>query len=230
VSNERSQAEIKADPHASREELLWLRKQTPLAALAHPNCPADLWWELATHHPMEAQESVLYSMLTLESPERWAQLERTNLERWIRDVCNSLSRKSQHLFAADCAERVLPIFERKHPNDKRPREAIRLRRLFAKKEATVEQWNTARNEARSIFHKGGFINISAPKSWFAVRGAADTSAELEVQEAAESAVFTAATHATSESHEAKAFERAAYLERKWQWERLQEYLKDDEDL
>src|SRR3990167_11449555 len=28
------------------------------------------------------------------------------------------------LFAIDCAERALPIFEAKHPNDQRPRQAI----------------------------------------------------------------------------------------------------------
>jgi len=34
------------------------------------------------------------------------------------------------LFACDCAERVLPIYEAKHPNDIRPRYAIEVARLF----------------------------------------------------------------------------------------------------
>ena len=36
------------------------------------------------------------------------------------------------LFAADCAEAVLPIFERDYPNDDRPRKAIEAARLFAR--------------------------------------------------------------------------------------------------
>jgi hypothetical protein len=39
--------------------------------------------------------------------------------------------RSARLFAADCAEDVLPIFEREHPGDSRPRDAIEAARLFA---------------------------------------------------------------------------------------------------
>ena len=39
--------------------------------------------------------------------------------------------RTARLFAADCAERVLPIFEKKHPNDHRPRRAIEAARAFA---------------------------------------------------------------------------------------------------
>ena len=43
------------------------------------------------------------------------------------------------LFAADCAERVLPIFEKRSPNDDRPRKAIEVARRFARGEATKEE-------------------------------------------------------------------------------------------
>lgn len=36
------------------------------------------------------------------------------------------------LWAADCAERVLPLFEAGHPDDKRPRDAISAARRWAK--------------------------------------------------------------------------------------------------
>ena len=39
------------------------------------------------------------------------------------------------LWAADCAERVLPLFEAKAPSDTRPREAIEGIRTFARGEA-----------------------------------------------------------------------------------------------
>src|SRR5215218_1204368 len=41
---------------------------------------------------------------------------------------------SARLFAADCAERVLPIFERRCPQDDRPRQAIEAARAFARGE------------------------------------------------------------------------------------------------
>ena len=39
--------------------------------------------------------------------------------------------KNARLFAADCAEHVLPIFEKQYPNDDRPRKAIYAARDFA---------------------------------------------------------------------------------------------------
>ncbi len=41
---------------------------------------------------------------------------------------------SARLFAADCAERVLPIFEREFPDDDRPRKAIEVVRALARGE------------------------------------------------------------------------------------------------
>ena len=43
------------------------------------------------------------------------------------------------LFAADCAERVLPIFEKRYPNDNRVRECIEGVRAFARGEITREE-------------------------------------------------------------------------------------------
>ena len=39
--------------------------------------------------------------------------------------------RTARLFAADCAERVLPLFERVRPDDPRPREAIAVARRYA---------------------------------------------------------------------------------------------------
>ena len=40
-------------------------------------------------------------------------------------------------WAADCAEHVLPLFERKHPQDDRPRKAIEAARAYARGEMRV---------------------------------------------------------------------------------------------
>ena len=56
-------------------------------------------------------------------------------------------------FACDCAERVLPIFEVKWPDDKRPRQAIEVARRYARDEATEEElaaaWDAAWDAARA---------------------------------------------------------------------------------
>ena len=51
------------------------------------------------------------------------------------------------LFAADCAERVLPIFEKRYPGDDRPRKAIEVARRFAEGEATQKEMRAAREAA-----------------------------------------------------------------------------------
>ena len=51
------------------------------------------------------------------------------------------------LFAADCAEQVLPIFEKDRPNDKRPRQAIEATRKFALDQATEKELAAARDAA-----------------------------------------------------------------------------------
>ena len=51
------------------------------------------------------------------------------------------------LFAADCAEAVLPIFERAHPGDTRPSEAIEAARQFARGALDAETLREKRDDA-----------------------------------------------------------------------------------
>ena len=55
--------------------------------------------------------------------------------------------REARLFACDCAENVLHIFEAKYPDDTRPRECISLSRRFAVGEATTEELCAARAAA-----------------------------------------------------------------------------------
>jgi hypothetical protein len=52
--------------------------------------------------------------------------------------------RSLALWAADCAEQVLPFFEQKHPQDTRPRKAIEAARAWVRGEIKC---GTARNAA-----------------------------------------------------------------------------------
>ena len=63
------------------------------------------------------------------------------------ELIEAYNDRTLRLFAADCAERVLPLFERKHPNDDRPRRAIETARRFANGEATSAELSAARSAA-----------------------------------------------------------------------------------
>jgi len=55
--------------------------------------------------------------------------------------------KEIRLFAADCAELVLPIYENKYPDDNRPRAAIQAARDYANELITIEELAAAASAA-----------------------------------------------------------------------------------
>ncbi|OGH56422.1 MAG: hypothetical protein A3G34_01780 [Candidatus Lindowbacteria bacterium RIFCSPLOWO2_12_FULL_62_27] len=116
------------------------------------------------------------------------------------------------LWAADCAERVLPYFEDKHPNDNRPRNAI----------ATVRAW--ARGE---IPFSMKLIRTASLNSHAAARAAVDPAA-IAAARAAGQAVATAhvAGHArAAAAYAIKALGSASANERIWQRRRLPRRLR-----
>jgi hypothetical protein len=103
------------------------------------------------------------------------------------------------LFAADCAERVLPIFERARPNDDRPRKAIRAARAFTNGEI----------DRQALF-----------AAWDAAWAAAWDAAQAAAWDAARAAAWDAAQAAA----QAAARAAAGDAECQWQAERLAQYL------
>ena len=65
----------------------------------------------------------------------------------IKWYIGTATEQNLRLFAADCAEDVLPIFYEVSPNDHRPAEAIRVARLFANGEASEAERAAARDAA-----------------------------------------------------------------------------------
>lgn len=55
--------------------------------------------------------------------------------------------RTARLFAADCAEHVLHLYENKHPGDDRPRKAIEAAREFANGEIDAAAWDAAGDAA-----------------------------------------------------------------------------------
>lgn len=66
---------------------------------------------------------------------------------WALDAAGY--RRVLRLWACDCAERAVQIFERARPGDRRPREAVRVSRLHARAaEPEDVSWETAWDAAR----------------------------------------------------------------------------------
>jgi len=89
--------------------------------------------------------------------------------------------KIGRLFAADCAERVLPLFEKERPNDDRPRKAIEACRQFANGEIDAAASEAARAAA-----------------WEAAWAAASEAAMEAARAAARAAAWAAAWEAEKE--------------------------------
>ena len=127
--------------------------------------------------------------------------------------------RSLALWAADCAARVLPYFEGKHPKDDRPRKAIEAARAWARGEIRV-----------------GPARVAAVAAHAAARDADDAAARAAAR-AAGQAVATAhmAAHAPrAAAYAVKAVTHAAVptdaaaataSERDWQYRHLPEHLR-----
>jgi len=218
------------DPLASAGEVGEL---PALEALAHPNCPVEMWWKIAASNPVEAMRSVLYPLMLLATPERWVAMEEAHLRTWIEKAVRGLPLKEQHLFVCDCIERVLPIWEAAYPADDRVREAWRVRRLFARGEATETEWLAAADGADKAATMAIEDSEPDPKQRTG-----------ETESAAASVAYAAATYAqeTAPNDCARAVgkvaagepaDRAPWFaardqERRWQWQRVQEYLQQQE--
>lgn len=127
--------------------------------------------------------------------------------------------RSLALWAADCAEHVLPHFEKKYPGDDRPRKAIEAARAWTRGEIRVGEARAAavaahaaardadegaaRAAARATGHAAGTAHMAAH---------ARHAAAYAVTAATNAAVSTAAAAATAE-------------EREWQFRRLPEHLR-----
>lgn len=123
------------------------------------------------------------------------------------------------LWAADCAEHVLPLFEQARPDDDRPRRAIELARAWAQGEVRMTE---SRNAA-------GHANAAARN----LRGAARHAAYAAGQAAAvahvadhELGAAAYAIRATQAAAAPRAGEEAGLAECRWQRAQLPDQIRD----
>lgn len=69
------------------------------------------------------------------------------------------------LFVAECSERVLPVFEARHPGEKAPAEAIQASRDFADGKITSQELYAAQQAAKAAPRYGPDYPADAWSAW-----------------------------------------------------------------
>jgi len=123
------------------------------------------------------------------------------------------------LWAAECAEHVLPFFEAARPSDPRPREAVDKARAWVRGEITMSQARTAAGKANAAARD---LSGAARHAAFAA-GQAAVVAHVAAHELGAAAYAIKAARAAAGKDEE---ERAGRLECQWQRERLPEEIRD----
>jgi len=127
--------------------------------------------------------------------------------------------RSLVLWAADCAEHVLPCFEEKYPKDDRPRKALEAGRAWVRGEIAMSEARTAAFAAHAAARDAD--NAAARD---AARAAGHAAATAHVAGHARHAAAYAVTAATDAAVPTDAAAAAA-IERDWQYTRLPEHLR-----
>jgi hypothetical protein len=155
---------------------------------------------------------------------------------WALRIVIEPADREMRLFACDCAERVLPIFEQQYPEDnRRPRQAIETARRFALGKATQEElaaaWAAAVEvaEAAATWDVAWAAEAAATTTWAAARAAAATTwaaaeAAAAAAWAAAAAAWAAATWDVAWAAEAAEAAAARAAEEEWQKKRFIELL------
>jgi len=123
------------------------------------------------------------------------------------------------IWAADCAQHVLHLFEKMQPNDERPRRAIELARSWARGEVTMSQSRTA----------GGHAMAAARNLSGAARHAAYAAGQAAVVAHVAAHELGAAAYAIKAAREATLdgqSEEAGRVECEWQRTQLPSEIRD----
>jgi hypothetical protein len=134
---------------------------------------------------------------------------------------------------ADCAARVLHLFERECPADARPRTAIVANRAYARGEISAAAYAAARHEAWEAAAGDAAVRAAAVRaaavSAASVRAAAVSAAARGAARAAAWATADATADAAADAAAAAGADDAAWdAEEAWQFDRLIARLSDPE--
>ena len=139
--------------------------QTTLNKIKLQSPCKDGWEKLLNHLNKRQSDDEPLEMLTI--------LESNGLDDtiWAFRAVEG-KHKEIRLFAADCAEFVLPIYEKHYPNDKRPRLAIQAARDYANGLIKIEELTAARAAAWAASDAASdAASAAARAAWAAARAA-----------------------------------------------------------
>ena len=131
---------------------------------------------------------------------------------WLLRKTNAITKPQAVLLACECAEHVLGIYEKKHPNDKRPRQAIDAAREWANN-PTEENCATCR-AAYADYVYAAYADAAY---------AADAAFAADAYTAAAAYAAYAAAYADAAAAVAAAY-AARTLGRKWQAAKIREII------
>jgi hypothetical protein len=123
------------------------------------------------------------------------------------------------IWAADCAEHVLELFERARSDDPRPRHAIELARAWARGEVTMAEARTAAGHAMAAARD----LRGAPRHAAYAAGQAAAVAHVAAHELGAAAYAIRAVQAAAPEGDGEA---AGRLECQWQRDRLPEAIRE----
>jgi len=146
----------------------------------------------------------------------------TPLDKKIAELASKSDHRILALWAADCAERALPYFERNHPEDDRPRKAISACREWARN--SVFRMADVRSVSLAAHAAAREVEGDNPAR-SAARAAGQAMATAHVPSHAVAAARYAATTVRDANEGTEAHDATA-KEREWQYRRLLELRKN----
>ena len=155
----------------------------------------------------------------------------------LRAVCVEqapLRDRLASLLGCDYAERVLPLYNHRYPKDDRPREAIRVARLFARGQATAAKlaaaWAASDAASDAAWAAAWAARAAARAAAWAAASDDARAAAWAASDAARAAAWAAtraARAAASDDARAAAW-AASDAEHQWQTDRLRWYLTQED--
>ena len=149
----------------------------------------------------------------------------TGMDKPIEELVGRTGHKTLAIWAADCAERALPFFEKRHPGDDRPRKAIEAIRAWAR--TGVFRMADVRNTSLAA-HAAAREVAEDDSARSAARAAGQAMATAHVPRHAIAAAIYAAT-AIRDAADPSDADAATVKERKWQFRHLLELTRNPQD-
>ena len=142
----------------------------------------------------------------------------TQIEKSIAELTTQTDHKTLAIWAADCAEHVLPYFEKHLADDPRPRQAIAAGRAWVSGELKM----TDARKAAFASHAAARDTSQFAEAEAAARAAGHAAATAHV---ATHAIY-AARYASKAVQQATGSKDEVHQERDWQYQHLLELEKD----